>query len=388
MSNELVQTGFFDLELDAPQKTWHIGLEDGLQDTLRQRAAKIKAVVAQANFIIGEELATAQQELTYKNGGFVKWLEEEVGIDHERAYEFIRIWEGYKMLALSANISGIGKKVLLKSSRDDIPESARQEIVTRHTSGEKITMAVSDEIIERHKAEAEAAKQQAEELEKANQDLQGRLFTSEEEVRQAKEEVQRSDEMRVAVESRMWEVMAELGKIQTEFHERPIIEKIVKETIEVPVVSQEAQVRLALLEKEYTNLEAEKKTMQDQLKEKEAKIQEKMHHIASLAEQNEQLSEEIHVRFTERRVQVEHERIKQRWDQDNELIYMNVNSFIEKVPSPLSRECFANEQRARALQTVEIFEKAIAVLKSVAYDIHAHPTIIDANARVESGAWQ
>ncbi len=163
MNNELVQTGFFDIEQDTQQKTWHIGLEDKLQSTLRQRAAKIKAVVAQANFIIGEELATAQKELTYKNGGFVKWLEEEVGIDHERAYEFIRIWEGYKMLALSANISGIGKKVLLKSSKDDVPESARQEIVSRHEAGEKITLALSDEIIERHKAEIaalEAEKQQ------------------------------------------------------------------------------------------------------------------------------------------------------------------------------------------------------------------------------------
>lgn len=155
MNNEIVQSEFFDnIEPEiTQQKTWHIGLEDKLQDTLRQRAAKIKAVVAQANFIIGEELATAQKELTYKNGGFVKWLEEEVGIDNERAYEFIHIWEGYKMFADSANISSLGKSVLLAGAKKDVPQAAREEIVIRHEAGEKITLATADDIIERHKAE-------------------------------------------------------------------------------------------------------------------------------------------------------------------------------------------------------------------------------------------
>lgn len=167
MNNELVQTGFFDVELDTPQKTWHIGLEDRLQDTLRQRAAKIKAVVAQANFLIGEELATAQKELTYKNGGFVKWLEEEVGIDNERAYEFIRIWENYKLFADSANISSLGKSVLLAGAKEGVPESAREEIVTRHEAGEKITLAVSDDIIAKHKAELEEEREARQELQRS-----------------------------------------------------------------------------------------------------------------------------------------------------------------------------------------------------------------------------
>ncbi len=165
MNSELVQIGFFDLELDTPQKTWRIGLEGQLQDTLRKRAAKIKAVVAQANFLIGEELATAQKELTYKNGGFVKWLEEEIGIDYQRAYEFIQIWENYKMFPLSGNISEIGKKVLLAGAKKDVPDSARQEIVARHEAGKKVSLADADEIIERHKAELE-------ELKEANQELQ------------------------------------------------------------------------------------------------------------------------------------------------------------------------------------------------------------------------
>jgi len=157
------------------QKTWHVGLSNELQATLRQRAVNIKVISLQATLAIAKELTEAQKELLYKNGGFVKWCEEEVGIDFQRAYEFITIWESYKMFPESGNILGISKTVLLDSSKKDVPQSAREEIVERHKKGETITIAASNEIIERHKAEANAANQRAEESEKKAASSQQKL---------------------------------------------------------------------------------------------------------------------------------------------------------------------------------------------------------------------
>jgi hypothetical protein len=161
VNNELTLFG----DTDIQQKTWHIGLSDELVSSLRQDALDVKTIFVQATLALGKKLAEANAKLAYKNGGFVKWAKEEAGLDHERAYEYIRIWDGYKMLADSANISEIGKSVLIASSREDVPESARKEIVTRHEAGEKITLKVSDEIIERHKAEVAALQSKTRQLE-------------------------------------------------------------------------------------------------------------------------------------------------------------------------------------------------------------------------------
>jgi hypothetical protein len=269
MSQELVQTGFFDLELDVPQKTWHIGLEDKLQDTLRQRAAKIKAVVAQANFIIGEELATAQKELTYKNGGFVKWLEEEVGIDNQRAYEFIQIWEHFKMFPNIGNISEIGKMVLMISSKKDVPESAREEIVTRHEAGEKITLAVSDEIIERHKAELEAVEKAKNELQQefdlfrdqARKDLEAKqreLEVYQENVRLQKEDFERT--------KGKFEEDMKSAKEERELIEKSKVQIIKEDTPETKAKLEDAEKKIKEIEEREKQIKAERDKKADDLK--------------------------------------------------------------------------------------------------------------------------
>lgn len=148
-------------DLDIQQKTWHIGLSEPLCASLKQRASRIKGVFVQATMAIGEELASAQKELAYKDSGFVKWLEEEVGLDHQRAYEYIQIWEHYKMLPESGNILSVGRSVLLLSSKEDVPQSAREAIIKEHESGEKVTLERAKEIIEEHKLRAEKAEEKA-----------------------------------------------------------------------------------------------------------------------------------------------------------------------------------------------------------------------------------
>jgi hypothetical protein len=279
--SDLVQTGFFDLELDAPQKTWHIGLEDKLQDTLRQRAAKIKTVVAQANFLIGEELATAQKELTYKNGGFVKWLEEEVGIDNQRAYEFIQIWEHYKMFPLSGNISSLGKKVLLAGAQKDVPESARQEIVTRHEAGEKVTLAVSDEIIERHKAELE-------ELEEARQDLQREFDLFKEDIEREREEKQRElDIKKKELELFRWEKDLEDSKHEGQQKQlQEDIDRLKQEKVKtIQEDTPETKAKLEEVEKQLKEIEAQKQKLADDKKEQDSQLKQKTDRVKELTNQ-------------------------------------------------------------------------------------------------------
>lgn len=295
MSSELVQTGFFDLEL-TQEKTWHVGLEDKLQNMLRQRAAKIKAVVAQANFIIGEELATAQKELTYKNGGFVKWLEEEVGIDFERAYEFIRIWENYKMFALSANISSLGKKVLLAGAKKDVPESARQEIVTRHEAGEKITLAATDEIIARHKAEVEELKETNQELqreydlfkddrERERREYDSRLTTIETEKSFKEDEILGYKQAKAVIDQKLKSNQEEIERLKADLEEKPEPEKVEVE-VEKLVTPPEVEENIKSMKERIAALEEEQSKLLSASSSKSSELEE-------LAQERDKLAKEV-----------------------------------------------------------------------------------------------
>lgn len=357
MNNELVQVGFFDLESDMPQKTWHIGLGDKLQDTLRQRAAKIKTVVAQANFIIGEELANAQKELTYKNGGFVKWLEEEVGIDHERAYEFIRIWEGYKMLALSANISGIGKKVLLKSSKDDVPESARQEIVTRHEAGEKITLATADEIVERHKAEI--AKLQAE-----KERIQSQFDFYKQDAEQREDLLNaRIDDLENAPQPEPVKVIEYQDTLETAA-KVATLEQQIKALEAKPNISPEKQQELEKLQLNLKNAQTELDFYTKQNR--------------ALAEEVKKLGEESGRSYAESVALAGRLRIRQEWQYATGEVQAALRKFHTRVPSEIDRESFEGEEHTRTSQTIEILEHTILVLKQTLPRLDATLTIVDA----------
>lgn len=301
-------------DTEVQQKTWHIGLSDELQTRLRQRATNIKVISLQATLAIAKELAEAQKELAYKNGGFVKWCEEEADIDFQRAYELIPVWESYKMFPESGNILGISKTVLIESSKKDVPQTARQEIVDRHQSGEKVTLALSEDIIKKHKGEVEAEKQRADEAEQKRKLAQQQLFTTQ---AQAQED---SAKLNQQIE----ELKKKIEKLS-----KP--EEIIKE-----VDKPETKARLEQLEAE-----------------KEKLIQQR-DNFKQLADE---LSTELDAQEEKREQEARYLKIRQEWQKLADAMYKSVVKFLGQLPTPVDMEVFESDERARLDQLIEVFRR-------------------------------
>lgn len=318
MENKL--TLFDNATVDGQQKTWHIGLSNELQSSLKQRAVNIQLIYLQATMSLGRELAEAQKELSYKNGGFVKWCEEEARVDHQRAYEYIQIWENFKMLPLSGNILDIGKKVLLAASKKDVPQSARQEIVERHEAGQDITMALADDIIRKHKEEVEAERQRADQAEEEKKLTQQLLFS---ERSQSQEEIDKLN--------------LQITALKKEKDDLSKPDEVIKEVDKPETI------------KRIEELEAEiKKTTQQR---------------DNLSQLVDELSADLDVKETQREQEARALKIRQEWQKATETMYKNINQFLGKLPLPLDTQVFDTDDWAMLDQVEESFQRAIAACR-------------------------
>lgn len=305
-------------EMEVQQKTWHIGLSEDLYATLRLRASRIKGIFVQATLAIGEELASAQKDLAYRDGGFVKWCEEEVGIDHQRAYEYIQIWDGYKMLPLSGNISSIGKKVLLLSSKEDVPQTAREEIVDRTVAGEKISLDEANEIIESHKRRAEEAEQKA-------KDTQQKLdysYTKRDELSQQIAELE--EKLRTAETPPTKEVIPQATLDQ--------IDKLKK-------------------------LNKKQKERNDMLSEEIGKLRDE---LLKQRDANEERRKQEQYVFG----------IKNGWKKATDVLHKALSQFMVEIPSPIALQAFEGDEWARydqIEQALQYFQCEFAKLKNARY---------------------
>jgi DNA repair exonuclease SbcCD ATPase subunit len=274
MNYELTLFPEFDMQ-QPNQKTWHIGLTEELQSTLRQRARNVKKISALAILMRGREFEVAQQELRYVDNGFVKWCEEEACTDNERAYEEIKIWKAYgqllslflqnsaktpdtEMFAESANIPG--RTVLLESSKDDVPQSAREEIINRHASGEKVTIEEAKDIIEYQKQVKEAS-EKAEEDAKKRADAERKLEEAEKQAKKAEDKLKEQEEEEGILQELIRGLREEKEKI-----EASKVQTIKEDTDETIQKLKDMDRKINLLEGKQKKSEEDKKKLEDDLK--------------------------------------------------------------------------------------------------------------------------
>jgi tetratricopeptide (TPR) repeat protein len=292
MNNGLTLFPEFEMEQHPTQKTWHVGLSEDQQSTLRQRARNIKRISALATLMRGREFEAAQQELRYTDNGFAKWTGEEVGVDHQRAYEDIKIWKAYGVLLMELQNSGkdlgegmlpeflpqnsgkdlgegmlpdsgnieIGRTVLLESSKDDVPQSAREEIVRRHASGEKVTIEEAKDIIEYQK-KAKEAEEQAKEDARRREEAERKLEEAEKLAKEAEEKLKEQEEEEEILQELIRGLKEEKKKI-----EESKVQTIKEDTDETIQKLDEMDKKIKLLEKKQEKSEEEKKKFEEDLK--------------------------------------------------------------------------------------------------------------------------
>ncbi len=111
---------------------------------------------AQGIIEIGQRLIEVKERLPH--GEFLPWIRDEFGWSRETAHRFIHVAENFPQIAHCVQFQ---MRALYLLASPSTPESARDEALTLAESGERITHQAAQEIIAKHKAEAEAAKTEA-----------------------------------------------------------------------------------------------------------------------------------------------------------------------------------------------------------------------------------
>ncbi|HEX3640186.1 MAG TPA: hypothetical protein VHV10_02730 [Ktedonobacteraceae bacterium] len=309
---------------------------------------------------IGKNLITVKEDIPH--GMFRDWIECEFGISYDNAKVFMSI---AKNLGDKKGLNPLlGVSVLRELA------SAPEEVVDQVIVGE---LPPTKEAIKEAKLEVRLAKIEAARSKAEAQAAQLQLFNSKD---AAQKEIDELTKQMIALKQEMETLTT--PEVEIVEVEKEVIPQSVTNTIE------DLQKQI---DKMGVDLETEKQATQAQIKEKETKLKEKMEHVARLAAENDQLSEEVRVSFKERHALIQQERTRQQWREDANGLYTYVTGFMGKVPSPLDRENFENDDRIRAAQCIEVMERAISVLREVVSRSDSHSVIIDTNTIVESGAY-
>jgi len=151
-------------------------LDHDTRSFIQTKTAEIRILVkqtAQGIIDIGQRLIEVRDRL--EHGQFLQWIETETEIGKSTAYRFMDVAEKLPTVG-SLDFS---PKVLYLLASASTPEPAREEALSLAESGEKITPAKAHKIIAKHKAEAEAAKQEVKEKQQTITTLQDQIASLE-----------------------------------------------------------------------------------------------------------------------------------------------------------------------------------------------------------------
>jgi Protein of unknown function (DUF3102). len=113
----------------------------------------------ECTFQLGQELEAVKATFPKVAGrgsmhtvpGWEEWLDKEVGIGLRYANSLIQIWEKFGGTANSA-VAGTSFRVLQFLARETVPESARDEVIERIQSGERVGKETAEKIAKIHAA--------------------------------------------------------------------------------------------------------------------------------------------------------------------------------------------------------------------------------------------
>lgn len=305
MSNEL--TLFPEMNMQEEGNIHRLPCYQGLSDEsinrLETRVSNIKKIVNKASFDIAIELCEARKEYRHnKHGGFEGWVNQRCKFSVDTAEHIIQRYEAFGTPEYIRVLDKIAVTAQYQLSAPSTPSEAREEAIELAESGEKITVAKSNELIEKWKRIAEKREKEAKEAQ-----TKVGIFQAHSQLAQAK-----VDELTRQIA----ELEEELRTVQT------------PEKVEV--------IPQATLDK-ITNLEA----LVQKLKE----------HSENLLKENKTLTDDLRklreANDNRRRQEQYEAEIKVAWRKNTEALNKALSQFAISIPSPIAIQTFGADEWAR-----------------------------------------
>jgi len=253
-------------------------LDHDTRSFLQTKTAEIRILVkqtAQGVIDIGQRLLEVRDRL--EHGQFLHWIETEFGWKKSTAYNLINVASNFQQVG---NFD-FSPKVLYLLAAPSVPEEARQEALSLAESGERITHQKAQEIIAKHKAEAEAAKREAASKQQTITTLEDQIKALENERTRLRAEhnrailtkqaddacIIRQQEFGEEKERQIEELNRQIEKLKAKAAQPHVIEKEVEKVIE-KVIEKEVEkvVEVVKAPDDYEQLKTEVATLKEKLK--------------------------------------------------------------------------------------------------------------------------
>ena len=235
-------------------------LDHDTRSFVQTKTAEIRILIkqtAQGIIDIGQRLIEVRDKL--EHGQFLQWIETETEIGKSSDYRFMDVAEKLPTVG-SLDFS---PKVLYLLASASTPEPAREEALCLAESGEKITPAKAQEIIAKHKAEAEAAKQEVKEKQQTITTLQDQIASLESNLTRVRREhaqmllTKQVDDRDIIRQQNLVEKLeAQIEELKAKASQPQVIEKEVKVEVEK---------RIEVIPEDYDVLKVEVNTLREKL---------------------------------------------------------------------------------------------------------------------------
>ena len=278
------------------------GLSEESINLLESHVNNIHKISNKASFDIAIELCEARDEYKHnKHGGFEGWVDERLKIGRTTAYKIIWRYEQFGTVHNYEQLD-IVLSAQYQLSAPTAPKEARQEAIERAESGEKITVAKSNELIKKWQRIAE-------EKDKEAKDAQSKLgiFQAHSQLAQAKVD----------------ELSQQITALEEKLRTAQTPEK-------VEVIPQSTLDKIA-------NLEALVKKLKE--------------HSQNLSNENDRLVDDLRKQREAneaRRRQEQYEaEVKSNWKKATDSLHKALHQFIGSIPSPIAMQIFEGDDWAR-----------------------------------------
>ncbi len=100
---------------------------------------------------LGKHLSAARDLSQDKEGGFIKWVKDELGWSRQYAYNYINVFDTFGELPDEAQNLPIGLTAAIALGRPSTPPEARTEALKIAETGKSISASTARDIIKKHK---------------------------------------------------------------------------------------------------------------------------------------------------------------------------------------------------------------------------------------------
>lgn len=101
--------------------------------------------------LLGKQINAARDLSQDRDGGFMKWVKEELGWSRQYAYNYINIYETFGELPDEAQSLPIGLTAAIALGRPSTPPEARDEAIKIAESGKTVSASTARDIIKKHR---------------------------------------------------------------------------------------------------------------------------------------------------------------------------------------------------------------------------------------------